>query len=97
MKKIVLVLKNRFLFAIAALNIIANNGNAQTVRPVWPAKSIAMTLADLKKSCYQDISAVSKRKRKPMKYERKKQIVSDSVFINRDKKLKDNVLKTWKY
>lgn len=96
MKKTASILKNKFLFAIAAWIIIGNTGNAQTVPPIWPAKSISMTL-DVRKNCSHDTSAIPKRKRKSVKYARKNQNVSDSVFINLDKKLKDSVLKTWKY
>lgn len=97
MKKTVFT-KNNVSITVAIILLLfnVNKGYAQMMFPAWPGRYAARLMEQIKQSNTCD---TTKRKNgvKPKKGNRKDQPVRDTVFINRDKKLKDSVLKTWRY
>lgn len=97
MKKTVFIRNNvSTTVAIILLLFNVNKGYAQTIFPSWPGRHAARLIEQIKQSNTCDTTK-KKKSIKPKKGNRKHLPVRDTVFINRDKKLKDSVLKTWRY
>lgn len=74
---------------------------AQTVPNMYPAKCIAQFIKDKLGIDLFPTDTTKQRIKKPLNLKKDtsnlKKSKSDSVFVNHDKKIKERVLKSWKY
>jgi len=100
MKKILFLGRNKRIVMLM-ISLMPLAATTQTVPNLYPAKCISRFIKDYMGIDLFPTDTTKRKIKKPLNSKKDtcnfKRCKSDSVFVNHDKQIKEQILKTWKY